>query len=226
MYSPGVAWRRGGTSLGGWLCYAHPLLGPPKPPPTPPLLTLLTSHILHLTPSAHLGTPLPGASQTGHLLSRPLRALPYLDSLQVPTLGLSGWPEHSARLFSDLATYRYHSPSPLGEPGGLHPLGGILGSSELPGCLAWTPVPCRTARSSSLALRLRPNPIPPRPGKACSPDWEAPALWSRCPVSLAALSAGLWDNRKPSARPRRTCFYLLRAGMPRYVEGRAPPPRT
>lgn len=51
MYSPGGGLEGRGPEPGGGALPSHPLLGPPKPPRTPLLLTLLTSHILHLPPS-------------------------------------------------------------------------------------------------------------------------------------------------------------------------------
>lgn len=94
---------------------------------------------------------------------------------------------------------------------------GHLGAPDLPGHLAWAPVPCtRTTSNSSLVLSLSPNP--------CSPDpRRPPGLWSCCPPSPATLTASRRDNRKPSTRPRRTCFYLLRVGGTQHVEGREPP---
>lgn len=104
-----------------------------------------------------------------------------------------------------------------GGRGALQAPRGHLGAPDLPGHLAWALVPCtRTTSNSSLVLSLSPNP--------CSPDpRRPPGLWSCCPPSPATLTAIRRDNRKPSTRPRRTCFYLLRVGGTQHVEGREPP---
>lgn len=139
MYSPGGARRGRGTSRGDgyaptppWASEATPSPGGklflsrtqgPSRTQSPPLLTLLTPHFPHPTPSAHLGQadaalgegqcePHPRAAHTDYVLSAPSgppspRPAPHP---QVPKPGLWGWPQHSARSFSDLVTYRYHSP--------------------------------------------------------------------------------------------------------------------
>lgn len=168
MYSPGGAWRGRGTSRGDgyaltppWASKAtlfpqeasssSPRTQGPSHTRSPLLLTLLTSSNF-LNPSAHLGkadAALGDGLPTPATCSRPFRALPHPDPPQVPKPGLWGWPQHSARSFSDLVTYRYHSPLLWGSRA-LHPLGGTLGPPALLGCIARVPAPgTRITRISS-----------------------------------------------------------------------------
>lgn len=100
----------------------------------PPLLTLLPSHLLHLTASAPLGKPWPSparrrqckphprASHTGHCSPNPLRPSFAQAPLRVPKPGVA----HAlAGPFSDLVTnLQVPFPSRLGEPTGLCALRG------------------------------------------------------------------------------------------------------
>lgn len=229
MYNPGVAGRGRGTSKAGGtpspnLQSHHPtpggqvfLLGH-KDPAQPHCSTPCPSHILHLL-SAHLGkawrspegrgavNPIPGLPKLA-TCSPPPSGPPLPGPLQVPKPGLWGWPEHSARLFSDLTTYRYLSPSTRGSRGSIH---------------IWVPlVPQPTTRATQISSsETQTNPILCRPGKACSPDPEAPALRPCRPLSPAlGWPAG---PQEASTLWRHTCFYLLRDGTTWCMEGEGTP---
>lgn len=202
-----------------------PLLGSPKSPPTPLLLALLISHTLHLTPSAHPGEmpaqpcgggavylpahhtppPPPWPSPTGHLLSCRLQALPHLGPLSRCSnlgsrVGLSG--QQGCSQTQQLTDTILHLPlGGWGWGGSRHP-GATLVPPDLPGHLAWAPVPCtRTTSSSSLVLSLSPNP--------CSPDpRRPPALWSR---ALQARPPSLPAGGTPGSPPLALMHLLLPA---------------
>lgn len=240
--APGGAWRGGGRAGCSGATPPRPRAGPPKPPlhprrraplPHPPLLTLLPSHLLHLTASAPLGKPWPSpvgrrqckphprASHTGHCSPNPLRPSFAQAPLRVPKPGVT----HAlARPFSDLVTdLQVPFPSRLGEPAGLHALRGILGSPDLPGRPVWVPVPStKTTRSFSLVLGTL------RPTLSCH-DQEKPALLTLGAClqphhpSGSPRSPGPQDCAQPTTHPRCTCFYLLRAGRTWCTEGEGTP---
>lgn len=120
----------------------------------------------------------------------------------MPQPGLWGWPEHSARLSSDLATYRYV----------LHHPGGARGSTH-PGA-PWVPQPhlgpsSRTRTAKTRAGRLKPT----APGPDQKPVLLTPG--GSCPVALppfepsSLLACGASGSPPPR---RRICFDLLGVG--------------